>query len=556
MDKERADFYHALTDIEKAFKINPLPIYLPIGAFETFKGVIDLIKMKALIYKDDTTATYTEHEIPKELLPEAEKYREKLIEAVSETDDALIEKYLDTGKLTEEEIIKGLREATVTKKIVPVLCGSAVRNIGAKLLLEAIIKYMPSPLDESPRTAEDKKNGGKVFISASTNDFSAFVFKTFIDPFSGKLSFMRVISGVLKGDSEILNSNKGEKERITQLHLIQGKNYIKTDEVSAGQIAMVSKLRYTETMDTLSTINNPVEFPKVDLPEKAISFSIVPKSKDDEDKVSTGLHKLLEEDLGLSIRRDAETSELLLSGMGQMHIEAVVEKLQKKFNVQVEMKVPKVPYRETIRQKASGQGKYKKQSGGRGQYGDVWLELVPLGRGEGFEFEDRIVGGVVPKNYIPAVEKGVREASLEGVISGYPMVDFKATIYDGSYHSVDSSELAFKVAASMAYKKVAMEAKPILLEPIMNLDVFVPEEHVGAVIGDLNSRRGKILNVEPQTSGQHVRAQVPMAEILTYAPDLRSLTGGHGMFTMEFTAYEELPSHLVDKVISEKKAVS
>jgi elongation factor G len=553
MDKERADFYHAMADVEKAFNIKPLPLYLPIGAFETFKGVVDLVKMKALLYPNDATAAYTEHEIPAELLEEAKRYREKLVETVSETDDALIEKYLDTGDLSDEELINGIREGTVTKKFVPVLCGSATKNIGAKLLLEAIIKYLPSPAGEAPRLAKDKKSGEDIFVDASYPTFSAFVFKTFIDPFSGKLTLFRVISGSVKSDSEVLNSSKDEKERIAQLYLVQGKNSTKVDELTAGQIGMVSKLKYTETFDSLSAVNAPVEFPKITMPEKVISFSIVPKSKDDEDKVSTGLHKLLEEDPGLAIRRDAETAELLLAGMGQMHIEAVVEKLQKKFNVQVDMKIPKVPYRETVRQKASGQGKYKKQSGGRGQYGDVWLEIAPLPRGSGFEFEDRIVGGVVPKNYIPAVEKGVREAAVEGVFSGYPMVDFKVAIYDGSYHTVDSSELAFKVAASMAYKKVASEAKPVLLEPIMNIDIFVPEENVGAVIGDMNSRRGRIVNVEPQTSGQHIRAQVPMAEILTYAPDIRSLTGGRGMFTCEFAAYEELPTHLVDKVVSEKK---
>ncbi|MDR0453454.1 MAG: elongation factor G [Deferribacteraceae bacterium] len=550
MDKERADFLHALADIEKAFKTTPIPLYLPIGAEDSFKGVVDLIQMKALIYPDDASANYKVQDIPSDMKAEAERYRNKLVEAASETDDALIEKYLDSGELTDDEIKKGVREGTITKKFIPVLCGSATKNIGAKLLLESIIKYLPSPADESPRPATDMKSKNQIFVKPTDNFVSAYVFKTFTDPFAGKLTLFRVLSGSIKNETELLNSMKGEKERITQLNLMQGKNSIKVDEVTAGQIAMVSKLRYTETFDTLCSVNNPVSFEKIILNDPVIAFSIVPKSKEDEDKVSTALHKLLEEDPGLHIRRDPETSELLLSGMGQMHIETVVEKLHKKFNVQVDMKAPKVPYRETIKGKASGQGKYKKQSGGRGQYGDVWLEITPLDRGAGFEFEDRIVGGVVPRNYIPAVEKGVRETMLEGVFSGYPMVDFKIALYDGSYHSVDSSEMAFKVAASMAYKKIAMDAKPILLEPIMNLDVFIPEEYVGNVIGDLNSRRGRILNVEPQTSGQHIRAQAPMSEILTYAPDLRSMTGGHGMFTMEFAYYEELPSHLTEKVVS------
>lgn len=553
MDKEYADFYNALGDIEKHFGINPLPIFLPIGSRETFRGIIDLVRMKALLYPKEPTAMYTIEEIPADLLPEAEKYRNKLLEAVSETDDALIEKYLETGELTEEEIRKGLREGVVTKRFVPVICGSAVKNIGSKLLLEAIINYLPSPMQRGAAYAIDKKSGEPVDVTASDKDFSAFVFKTFIDPFAGKLSLFRVYSGSIKNDCEILNVNRGEKEKISQLFLLQGKNFVKTDELTAGQIGMVTKLKHTETFDTLSSYFDPVEFPPVELPDPVIAFSIVPKSKDDEEKVSSGLHRLIEEDKGITVKRDDKTGELLLSGMGQMHIEVVVDKLQKKFNVQVELKTPKVPYMETIRSTASGQGKYKKQSGGKGQYGDVWLELSPLPRGKGFEFEDKIVGGVVPRNFIPAVEKGIREASLEGVLAGYPMVDFKAALYDGSYHSVDSSEMAFKIAASMAYKKIAADAKPVILEPIMIIDVYCPEQFVGSVIGDLNSRRGRISNVEPQTNGQHIGALVPMAEILKYAPDLRSMTGGHGIFTMEFSHYEELPTPLSEKLIAEKK---
>ncbi|MDR2869876.1 MAG: elongation factor G [Deferribacteraceae bacterium] len=552
MDKERADFYNALSQIERTFKINPLPLYIPIGAEDSFKGVIDLVKMKALIYPTDKSANYTFQDIPADMLDLAEKYHTKLVEAASETDDALIEKYLDAGELTEEEVRRGIREGTITKKFVPVLCGSATNNIAAKLLLDAIIDYMPAPEHEPLRLAHDMKTNEEIFVRTQ-EAFSAMVFKTFVDPFAGKLSLFRVFSGSLKAGTELLNANKGEKENISQINLMYGKMSTKVDSVGVGQIAMVSKLKYTETFDTLCTAAKPIIFDKPTMPEQVISFSIVPKSKDDEDKVSAGLAKLLEEDPGLSIKRDAETSELLLSGMGQMHIETVLEQLEKKFNVGVEMKVPRVPYRETIRMKASGQGKYKKQSGGRGQYGDVWLEISPLERSAGFEFEDRVVGGAVPRNYIPAVEKGVREAAMEGVISGYPLVDFKVALFDGSYHSVDSSEMAFKIAASMAFKKVAADAKIVILEPIMNLDVYVPEEYVGSVIGDMNSRRGRIVNVEPQSTGQHIRAQVPMGEVLTYAPELRGMTGSHGSFTMEFAQYEELPSHLMDKVIAESK---
>ncbi|BAI80994.1 translation elongation factor G [Deferribacter desulfuricans SSM1] len=554
MDKERADLFRALGDIEKSFGVTPIPIFLPIGKEENFKGIVDLVKMKAYIYPDEPTAEFKEAEIPSEMMDEVENYRTKLVEAVSETDDELIEKYLEGEELTEEEIKKGLREGTISKRFIPVLCGSAVKNIGSKFLLEAIIDYLPSPLEREYKVAVDTKTGEEVPVRPEGKNFMGFVFKTFIDPFAGKLTIFRVYSGELTNDSEIYNPNKGEFEKVNQLYLLQGKNFIKTDKIIAGQIAMINKLKYTTTFDTLCDKKCTLQFKPVEVPEPVISFSLQPKSKEDEDKVSNGLHKLMEEDVGIRVGRDEQTNELLLSGMGQMHIEVVVEKLKEKFKVDVELKTPKVPYKETIKMSAKGQGKYKKQTGGRGQYGDVWIELQPLERGAGFEFEDKIVGGVVPKQYIPAVEKGIREAAKEGILAGFPMVDFKAILYDGSYHSVDSSEMAFKIAASMAFKKVAMEAKPVLLEPIMNIDVFVPEETVGTVLGDLNARRGRIINVEPQINGQHIRAQVPMAEILKYAPDLRSMTGGRGMFTMEFSHYEEVPTHIAEKIIAQAKA--
>lgn len=552
MDKERADFYKALGDIEKAFGIVPLPIFLPIGKESSFKGIIDLVRMKALMYPSEPTAQYSIEDIQPEYMAEAESFRQKLIEAVSETDDTLIEKYLNGEELTEEEIRKGLREGVVTKRFVPVFCGSAIKNIGSKLLLEGIIDYLPSPLQREAAYAIDDNSGEPVDVTAEDKEFSAYVFKTLSDPYAGKISIFRIYSGKIKNDSEIYNVNKKEYEKISQLYILQGKNFVKCDELTAGQIGMTQKLKYTETFDSLSSDADPVIFPAVQLPEPVISFSITPQSKEDDDKVSNALHKIMEEDKGIKLRRDEKTGDLLISGMGQMHVEIAAEKMDKKFNVHVELNTPKVPYMETIRTKASGQGKYKKQSGGKGQYGDVWLELQPLERGKGFEFEDRIVGGVIPRNFIPAVEKGIIEAAQEGVLAGYPMVDFKASLYDGSYHSVDSSEMAFKIAASMAYKKIAAEAKPVILEPVMNIDVYCPEQYVGTVIGDLNSRRGRISNVEPQTAGQHIRASVPMAEVLKYAPDLRSMTGGHGMFTMEFSHYEELPTHLANKLINEK----
>jgi len=551
MDKERADFYRALGDIEQSFGCTPLPIFIPIGKEDSFKGIVDLVKMKAYVYPSEPTADFSIEDVPADMADEVEKYRTKLLEFVSETDDELIEKYLEGEELTEEEIMKGLREGTISQQFIPVCCGSAVNNIGSKLLLEAIIEYLPSPLEREHKIAANLDTGEETGIIPDEDPLSAFVFKTFIDPFAGKLSIFRVYSGEITNTTEFYNTNKGKKEKVTQLYLLQGKNFVKTDKLIAGQIGMMNKLKLTETFDTLCSGKPKVQFPIVQLNEPVLAYSIAPKSKDDEDKVSNGLHRLCEEDMGIRIERDEQTGQQLIKGMGQMHIEIVVERLKEKFGVAVELKTPKVPYMETIKLTAKGQAKYKKQSGGRGQYGDVWIELQPLAKNEGFQFENKIVGGAVPRQYIPAVEKGIFEASRDGVLAGYPLVDFKAVLFDGSYHSVDSSEMAFQIAGSMAFKKVAEEAKPCLLEPVMNMDIFCPDEATGTVIGDLNSRRGRIGNVEPESNGSHIRAQVPMAEILAYAPDLRSMTGGHGMFTMEFSHYEELPTHLAEKVIEE-----
>ncbi|PLX69889.1 MAG: elongation factor G [Denitrovibrio sp.] len=553
MDKDRADFYRALGDIEQSFDVTPVPLFIPIGKESDFKGIIDLVKMKAYIYPEDTTAEYSIEDIPAEYADEAENYRGKLLEAVSETDDELIEKYLEGEELTEEEVVKGISEATISKQFIPVICGSAVMNIGSKLLLEAIISYLPSPLQREYKVAIEESTGEEIHIDPAAPEFSAYVFKTFMDPFAGKLTMFRIYSGEITNDTEVYNTSKDKKERIAQLYLVQGKNHIKVDKLVAGQVGMVSKLKVTETFDTLCDVKKRVTFPRYQLMDPVLAYSVKPISKDDEDKVSQGLHRIMEEDVGLRTARDERNGDILIKGMGQMHIEVVVEKLSKKFGVEVELQAPKVPYMETIRKRASGQGKYKKQSGGRGQYGDVQIELVPLVSGEGFHFENKIVGGAVPRNYIPAVGKGIEEAARDGVLAGFPMIDFKAVLFDGSYHSVDSSEMAFAIAGSMAFKKVAMDAKPVLLEPVMNLDVFCPDDMTGNVIGDLNARRGRISNVEPESNGQHIRSQVPMSEVLKYAPDLRSMTGGHGIFSMDFSHYEEVPSHLAEKVIAENK---
>ncbi|ADD67974.1 translation elongation factor G [Denitrovibrio acetiphilus DSM 12809] len=553
MDKDRADFFRALGDIEKSFGVTPIPLFLPIGKEDSFRGIIDLVKMKAYIYPAEPTAEFSVEEIPAESMADVENYRNKLLEAVSETDDALIEKYLEGEELTEEEILKGIREATISKQFIPVICGSAVKNIGSKFLLEAIINYLPSPLEREHKMAVEEDTGEEVFVEPASENFTAWIFKTFMDPFAGKLTLFRVYSGEITNDTEVYNSAKGKKEKISQLYILQGKNHIKVDKLVAGQIGMVNKLKITDTFDTFCDPKHKLVFPKYQLMDPVLAYSLKPKSKDDEDKVSGGLHRIMEEDVGLRLDRDERSGDMLIKGMGQMHIEVVVEKLSKKFGVEVELQAPKVPYMETIRASARGQGKYKKQSGGRGQYGDVHIELAPLKSGEGFQFENKIVGGAVPRNYIPAVEKGIYDASKEGVLAGFPLIDFKAVLVDGSYHSVDSSEMAFTIAGSMAFKKVALDAKPVLLEPVMNLDVFVPDDMTGNVIGDLNARRGRIMNVEPESNGQHIRSQVPMAEVLKYAPDLRSMTGGHGIFSMDFSHYEEVPSHLAEKVIAENK---
>ncbi len=553
MDKERADFFRTIGDIEKSFGVKVVPIMLPIGKEENFKGVIDLIKNVALLYEKEGIAEYKIVEVPDEYKEITDNYRNKLVETICEINDDLLERYLEGEVISDEEIMKGVREGTITKRFIPVMCGSAVKNIGAKLLLDAIINYLPSPIEREFKRARKTNNNEVITIDPKNSNFSAFVFKTFIDPFAGKLTLFRVYSGELKNDMEIYNANKKEMEKINQIFLLQGKNHIKTDSVSAGQIAMVNKLKSTETFDTLCSKDNIIVFDEVTLGEPVITFSLEPKSKEDEERVSNALHRLTEEDRSIKISRDEQSGELLISGMGQMHIETIIDKLKKKFNVEVKLKTPKVPYKETIKKSAKGQGKYKKQSGGRGQYGDVWIELQPLERGSGFEFVDNIVGGAIPKNYIPAVEKGLVEASKMGVLAGFPMVDFKAILYDGSYHTVDSSDLAFKIAASMAFKSVAAQASPVILEPVMIMDIFVPEDTVGAVIGDLNARRGRIENVEPHKNGSHIRAKVPMAEILKYAPDLRSMTGGRGFFTMEFSHYDEVPPSIAEKIIEAAK---
>lgn len=556
MDKETANFERALSELEKSFETEAVPLQIPIGAGDGFSGVIDLVKMKAYRFKGGRAE---ETEISADQQEEAAKYRKKLIEKIAESDDALLEKYLEGGDLSNEEIINGIKEGSLTRKFIPVASGSALKNIAIPNLLDSIILCLPSPAEMatiSPIKGKNPKDGTEVIRKpAESEPLSAYFFKTIADPYAGKLSLFRVYSGTIKADSNVYNSTADSKERIGQLFYLLGKKQVSAQSLGAGEIGVVAKLKGTNTGDTVSDEAKPVIFDKVRFADPIISYAIAPKSKGDEEKVSTSLHRVLEEDPTLRFTREEETKEMIISGMGQVHIEVALERLKRRFGVEVDMKTPKIPYRETIKALTSVQGKYKKQSGGKGQYGDCHIRVEPLQRGTGFEFVDKIVGGAIPRQYIPAVEKGIIEAMHEGVVAGYPIVDLRVTLFDGSYHTVDSSEMAFKIAGSMAIKKAVLDAKPILLEPIMKSEVITPDDTLGAVIGDLNSRRGKVQGVEPQAGGnQKIAALVPMSEMLTYANQLHSLTSGRGLYSMEFSHYEEVPAHLAQKIIADRQA--
>jgi elongation factor G len=551
IDRERADFMRTVEDLKKNFiDKTVLVIQMPMGAEENFKGVIDLLSMKAYVYKNDVSGSFSVTDIPAEYLEEAKQYREKLVETAVEMDDEVMERYLNGDDIKDEEVERCLREGIWGRKIAPVLCGSAAMNIGIINLLDTIVKYFPFPTYKKEVEGINIKTGEKMTREMSADKpFSAFIFKTFTDPFAGKLTLFRVYSGEIHPDMTVLNVTKDEKERIGQIFYLVGKKQKPAGFASAGDIAVVAKLKEAGTGDTLCDEKSPIKYESVKLSPPVISFSLQPKAKGDEDKLNTSLARLIEEDQTIKYSRDEQTKEFLLSGMGQVHIEVIVEKMKRKFGVEVELKEPKVPYKETIKGTTKVQGKYKKQSGGKGQYGDTWLEMGPLPRGAGFEFADKVVGGSVPRQYIPAVEKGIVEAKHQGMLAGFPVVDFRVALYDGSYHDVDSSEMAFKIAASMGFKKGLEQCKPILLEPIMKIEVIVPDENMGDIMGDMNSRRGKIIGVEGRGNNQVVKAAVPMAEILRYAPDLRSMTGGRGTFTMEYDHYEEVPGQIAEKII-------
>ena len=553
MDRERASFEAAVADVQKILGAKPVPIQYPIGAADTFRGVVDLITMRALIGQSD--GSLKEEDIPAEVKDEAQVAREQMVELAAEATDTFTEKYLENGTLTTEETLEALREGTLARRFVPVLCGAASKAIGIQPLLDAAINYLASAADLGNLDGVDPKIKEPIDRAADVSEpFSGFVFKTIADPFAGKLSIFRVLSGKVTADSTVLNVNRDSKERLGHLFKLAGKKQTQITHAIPGEIVAVSKLKDTATGDSLADERAPILYAGFTLPPPAISFAVEPKTKGDEEKAAQALMRMMEEDPSLEMHREPETHELILSGVGQLHIEVVIERLKRKYSAEVELRAPKVPYKETIKGRAEAQGKLKKQSGGRGQYGDAWLKVEPLPRGAGFEFVDEIVGGVVPRQYIPAVEKGVREALSDGILAGYPIVDVRVTLYDGSYHDVDSSEMAFKIAASLGFKSALAKAKPIILEPVMSMEVVVPDDAMGDVIGDLNSRRGKVLGVDSKPRGQIIRTQVPMSEVLKYSPDLRSMTSGRGSFTVAFSHYEEVPAHLAERVIKDAEA--
>ncbi|HXW82964.1 MAG TPA: elongation factor G [Candidatus Binataceae bacterium] len=554
LDRERASFDAALKDLQEGLSAKAVALTLPIGAETNLSGVVDVMSGKALVH-GDTSGKPREVDLNAEQKAAADKAKGALMEAVAETDDALLEEYLDKGTIPDEQLRSALHAAVLVGRIVPVFCGSGTKNIGTAPLLDAITTFLPAPNERPAQKFQNPKTADEAERQADPSaPFAAFVFKTVIDPFAGKLSIFRVMSGQAHSDANVANVTRETKERFGQLLRIEGKKQSPLAAALPGEIVAVAKLKDTSTFDTLADEKAPVLMMPPPKQMPVISFAIRPKSKGDEEKASLALHKLVEEDTALEMHRDPQSHEIILSGTGQMHIEVTVEKLKRKYNVEVELQSPKVPYKETIKGRAEAQGKYKRQSGGRGQYGDCWLKVEPLPRGGGLEFVDAIVGGVIPRQFIPSVEKGVRSTVVEGFQAGYPLVDLKVTVYDGSYHDVDSSDMAFQIAASMGIKAALEKAKPIILEPIVSLEVSCPDECMGDVIGDLNSRRGHVLGMDRKGQSQVIKATVPMSEVLKYAPDLRSITSGRGSFEQHFDHYQEAPPQVAEKIIKEAAA--
>jgi elongation factor G len=553
LDRERADFHRALESVQETFGRAAVPIQIPIGAERDFTGVVDLVRMKAHTYAADGDGKGKEGDIPGDVAADAQKAHDALVEMVAEGNDALMEEFFDKGTLGPVQIAEGLKQGLREMRIFPVMCASAFHNVGSDLILNFIVENLPAPVEREaiPATV----NGAEATRKIGENDQpSVYVFKTTADPFAGRITFFKVNTGVVKNDANLQNATRGTAERLAHISSPMGKTLQPVTELHAGDIGAVAKLKETLTGDTLADKGLDISYPPVKLPEPSIAFAIEAKSRSDEDRMGNAVHRILEEDQSLRFYRDPQTREFLLAGSGQQHVEIVVSRLKKRYGVDVALKAPKIPYRETVRGTADVQGRHKKQTGGHGQFGDCWIKMEPLPRGAKFEFANEIFGGAIPRNFIPAVEKGIIEAAENGFLAGYPMVDFKVTVYDGSYHDVDSSELAFKLAARKAFKAAMQHAKPALLEPIMNVEIQAPVEYAGDLMGDLNGRRGRISGMETKGSSQFIRAQVPMAEMLNYQSDLTAMTQGRASFTMEFDHYDFVPQLQSDKIIAAAKA--
>jgi len=552
MDRVGADFFMSVESMIERLGAYPVPLQIPIGAEGEFKGAIDLVRMKAIYFEDETLGTkYAEGDIPDRVMPVAREYREKMIEALADVDDAIMDKFLKGEEIHIDEIKAAIRKGTIQQKLTPVLCGSAFRNKGVQLLLDAIVDYLPSPLDIPPVTVISPDDGSKVTRRADDSEpFAALAFKVMTDPFVGQLTFIRVYSGVLHAGSSVYNSTKDIKERVGRLLKMHANKREEIKEVSAGDIAAVVGLRNALTGDTLCDEKNPIILLSMEFPEPVMSVAIEPKTKADQEKLSQALSKLAQEDPSFKVSFNEETGQTIISGMGELHLEIIVDRLLREFKVGANVGKPQVAYKETIRTKSKAEGKFVRQTGGRGQYGHVYLEVEPSEPGKVFEFVNAIVGGAIPREYVSAVEKGIKEATDRGILAGYPIVNVKVKLYDGSYHEVDSSEMAFKIAGSIGFREAAKKATPVLLEPIMSVEVVTPEEHLGDVIGNLSSRRGKVQNIERRGNAQVIRAQVPLSEMFGYATDIRSMTQGRATYTMQFSQYEEVPKGVSEEIVA------
>jgi elongation factor G len=554
LDRERASLERSLESLRAVFGRAIVPLQLPIGEEKSFRGVVDLVAMKAWTFAADGSGKPSEAAIPAGLEAPAQAAREALIEMVAEADDALMEKFFDAGTLTQEELLSGLKRGIAARRVFPVLCASATSNVGMQPLLDALVSYVPSPAERPLRGKAPKTDEDVPVPAEDRGTTAAFIWKTVADPFAGRITMFRVLAGALKADSTVQNLTKGIPERLGHLVLLQGKMQTPVPEVRAGDIGAVAKLKESQTNDLLAEKPVPFAIPGTRFPEPVISYAIEPKSRGDEEKISTALHRLQEEDPTINYTRDAQTKELLLAGQGQSHIEVTVAKLKRRFGVEVNLKLPRIPYRETITAPTEANGRHKKQTGGHGQFGDCKVKFEPLPRGADFEFVNDIFGGAIPRQFVPAIEKGIQDARLRGFLAGYPMVDFRASVFDGSYHPVDSSEMSFKMAGSLAFKDGMSRARPTLLEPIMDVEVYAPSDYAGDLMGDLNSRRGRIGGMDTRGASTIIRAKVPMSEMLTYEQHLTSATGGRGSYHMEFSHYEEVPAHLHGKIIAAAKA--